>query len=96
MQPSRSSVKRVGFILVMLSGFGTPPLSQAAPDAASAEQNFYAAVFKTLHPNVDGPRLLELGYQACMVRRSGGSSDDAKVSSCGRSMRRASLVRMRM
>ena len=32
-----------------------------------------------MHPSVTGPRLLELGNLTCSVRRSGQSTNDAKV-----------------
>jgi hypothetical protein len=50
-----------------------------APLAAADEQGFLAQVYLTAHPPVTGPRLLELGYQACSTRRSGQSTDAAKV-----------------
>jgi hypothetical protein len=50
-----------------------------APLSAADEQGFFSQVYLTAHPPVTGPRLLELGYQTCSVRRSGQSTDDAKV-----------------
>ena len=45
-----------------------------------AERQFLAEADQyLLRPRPTDKLLLELGYQACAVRRSGGSSDDAKV-----------------
>ena len=46
---------------------------------ASPEQDFYSQVYLSVHPSVTGPRLLELGNLTCSVRRSGQSTNDAKV-----------------
>jgi Protein of unknown function (DUF732) len=50
-----------------------------APLAAADEQGFFSQIYLIAHPSLTGPRLLELGYQTCSVRRSGQSTDDAKV-----------------
>jgi hypothetical protein len=47
--------------------------------AAANEQDFFGQVYLYAHPSVTGARLLELGYQACSIRRSGQSTDAAKV-----------------
>ena len=45
-----------------------------------AERQFLAEADQyLLRPRPTDKLVLELGYQACAVRRSGGSSDDAKV-----------------
>ncbi len=51
--------------------------SASAADGTSAGQNFLSAA-APYRPPVTDQRLLELGYQACSVRRAGGSSDEAK------------------
>jgi hypothetical protein len=50
----------------------------AAPLASADEQAFFSQVYQYVHPSVTQARLLELGYQACNVRRSGQSTDAAK------------------
>jgi len=50
-----------------------------SPAVAHAdEQAFMSQVYLYAHPSLTGPRLLDLGYQACRVRRDGGSTDAAK------------------
>jgi hypothetical protein len=56
----------------------SPHIAQA--DNTAAEQDFFAQIYQIGPLNLTGPRLLELGYQACGVRRSGGSSFDARES----------------
>lgn len=55
-----------------------PPTSQAYPTDADA--NFLNEVYPYAHPQVSPEVLMQLGHQACGVRRSGGSTGDAKVS----------------
>lgn len=57
---------------------GFSPSGHATPNN-SAEQNFFQEVYQYAHPNVGPDFLLQLGYQVCDVRRSGGDSGDAKV-----------------
>jgi hypothetical protein len=54
------------------------PAASATPGTTTAEQNFYSEVYLYAHPPVTEQRLLQLGYQACAVRRAGGDSDEAK------------------
>jgi hypothetical protein len=51
-----------------------------AASGTTAEQKFLSAAAPYLNPRppVTDQRLVELGYQACAVRRRGGSSDEAK------------------
>jgi hypothetical protein len=55
-----------------------PATVRAAPGNTMAEQDFFSEVFLYARPPVTNQRLLQLGYQACAVRRGGGSSDEAK------------------
>jgi hypothetical protein len=61
-----------------------PP--QPAPPAASpgsgqplAAQHYLSELDRYVHPNVSSDRLIELGNLACTTRRSGVSSDDARM-----------------
>lgn len=66
--------------LAALAIGGTTLSGALAPVAgASPEQDFYSQVYLSVHPSVTGPRLLELGNLTCSVRRSGQSTNDAKV-----------------
>jgi hypothetical protein len=61
-----------------------PP--QPAPPAASpgslqslGAQRYLSELDRYIHPNVSSDRLIELGNLACTARRSGVSSDDARM-----------------
>lgn len=53
--------------------------SLATPHARADDQAFFSQINLYGHPSVTQSRLLELGYQACGVRRSGQDSDAAKA-----------------
>lgn len=53
--------------------------SVTAPQAKADEQAFFSQMSAYYHPNIPQTRLLELGYQACSVRRAGQDSDAAKA-----------------
>jgi hypothetical protein len=60
-----------------LGGLATAlsPLAEATP----AEESYYQELFQVAHPMVNESLLLYLGEQTCTVRRSGQSTDAAKV-----------------
>lgn len=64
---------------VGLVGISLSLSSMTAPRARADEQDFLSQVYLYGHPSVTQSRLLELGYQACSVRRSGQDSDAAKA-----------------
>lgn len=69
---------RAGALAAMASV--TTVLLVGSPAVAHAdEQAFMSQVYLYAHPSLTGPRLLDLGYQACRVRREGRSTDAAKV-----------------
>lgn len=45
----------------------------------TAEQAYLSQLYLYAHPGVTDARLIELGNLTCSVRRSGGTTDDAKV-----------------
>ena len=61
-----------------VAAYVTLPLAQATPGSSAAEQDFFSEVYLYAHPPVTDQRLLQLGYQACSIRRNGGSTDNAK------------------
>ncbi len=73
----------VGAALTMgiVSGLLSAPVVAAEPWAPTlVEQQYLTEVDQYLtRPRPPDPFVLQLGYQACQVRRSGGSSGDAKV-----------------
>ena len=76
----RLAVAACALMTAGLSGGALAPSAGADPGSTAAEQNFYSQVYLYAHPSLTDARLLELGYQACAVRRSGLSTGDAKVS----------------
>jgi hypothetical protein len=62
-------------IWASLSPALTPP-AQADPQA---DADFLDAVYPIAHPQVSSQTLVQLGHQACGVRRAGGGTGDAKV-----------------
>ena len=74
---------RLAFYALMTAGLllgALTPSAGADPVGTAAEQNFYSQVYLYAHPSLTDARLLELGHQACAVRRSGMSTGDAKLS----------------
>lgn len=68
-----------GFLTgVVAFGAVATPSAVADPQFTSAEQAYLADLYLLAHPSVTAPRLVELGNLACAVRRSGGSSYDAR------------------
>ena len=53
------------------------PASQATPGDEDA--NFLTEAYQYAHPQVSPQFLVQLGHEACAVRRAGGDSGDAKV-----------------
>lgn len=76
---ARHFVVGVGALALLSSlGVAVTPASQANP--GDADINFLNEVGPIAHPLVSVPTLIQLGHQACGVRRAGGSTGDAKVS----------------
>ncbi|AFP37703.1 DUF732 domain-containing protein [Mycolicibacterium smegmatis] len=76
--PGGTMLARAGALTAMASV--TTVLLVGSPAVAHAdEQAFMSQVYLYAHPSLTGPRLLDLGYQACRVRREGRSTDAAKV-----------------
>lgn len=77
LQPVVGGALTVGIV----SGLLSAPIVAAEPWAPTlVEQRYLTEVDQYLtRPRPPDPFVLQTGYQACQVRRSGGSSDDAKV-----------------
>jgi hypothetical protein len=69
-----------GLAALAIGLIGAPVAGADSYTSTAAEQNFYSQVYLYAHPSLTDARLLELGYQACAVRRSGLSTGNAKVS----------------
>lgn len=63
----------------MLSSLGLPGMSTSHAAPSDADSDFLTEVYQYAHPQVSPQLLMQLGHQACGVRRAGGSSGDAKV-----------------
>jgi len=63
-------------VACVTAGLALPPVSLATP---SDDSNFLNAVYPYAHPQVSPQALIQLGHQACGVRRAGGGTGDAKV-----------------
>lgn len=58
----------------------TPPAHGQPYGSTDAERQYLAQADQyLLRPRPTDKVVLQLGYQACVVRRAGGSSDDAKA-----------------
>jgi hypothetical protein len=62
-----------------LSGIIAAPKAEGDPEFTSSEQRYLSDLYQYVHPSVTPARLIEMGNLACSVRRSGGSTDDART-----------------
>jgi hypothetical protein len=73
------ALSRVVAASLLGGAVGSASTAAGDPVTTASERQYLTALYLLVHPPVTDARLVELGNLTCSVRRSGSSTDDAKV-----------------